>query len=150
MNKIEKNKKTLVGLSIGITVIGVIALIVGIILAVFGGKGLGGTGSKVGSIIELIFGIILILGGIVGAIVGVIFAWTGSSLKATQGSIAEENLAKGTVNMKKCVICGSEISGDEQFCSQCGNRTDGKITCKNCGNLNNAGSKCCSNCGKDL
>lgn len=150
MNKIEKNKKTLRMLSIGFIIFGIISLIVGIVLTVLGGKGLGGSGSKTGAVIELIFGIILIVGGIAGALFGVIFVWTGSALKATQGSIAEDNLAKGTVNMKKCVICGNEISGNEEFCPQCGNRTDGKITCKECGNLNEAGSKCCSKCGKDL
>lgn len=150
MNKIEKNKKTLVGISIGIIVFGIIAFIGGIILTVFGGKGLGSDGSKVGAVLELVFGIILILAGIAGTLFGIMFAWTGSSLKATQGSIAEDNLAKGTVNMKKCAICGSEITGEEVFCSQCGNRTDGKITCKECENLNEAGSKCCSKCGKDL
>lgn len=150
MNKIEKNKSALVWLSLGVVVLSAMVLIGGILLVVFGGKGLSNSGSHAWAIVELVLGIILILAGLSGVGFGIIFLWTGRTLKATNGSIAEDNLAKGTVNMKKCTICGNEINGDEQFCSQCGNRIDGKIVCKNCDNLCDQGSKCCPKCGKDL
>ena len=150
MNRIERNKKVLVGLSIGIIVLGLIFQGVGIMLTVFGGRGLAQTGAKAGAIIELVFGIIMILLGLVGVCFGIVTTWTGSALKATQGSIAEDNLGKGTVNMNKCQICGTEISGDETFCPNCGNSLTGKKTCPNCGAELDIHAKNCNNCGKEL
>ena len=150
MNRIERNKKALIGLSIGIIVLGVIFQAVGIMLTVFGGRGLAQTGAKAGAIVELVFGIIMILLGPVGVCFGIVTTWTGSALKATQGSIAEDNLGKGTVNMRKCQICGEEISGDDSFCPVCGNSLAGKKTCPNCGAEVGVHDRNCTKCGKEL
>ena len=67
----------------------------------------------------LIIGIVLCFGGIAGAVIGIIFTWTANAVKATNGSIAEENLGKGTVNMHKCSNCGKEIAEDKTICEEC-------------------------------
>ena len=149
MNKIEKGKKALIGLSIGIIILSLVFQGVGIMLTVFGGRGLSSS-SKAVAIVELVFGIIMIIIGLFGVMFGITFTWTGGALKALHGSVAEDNLGKGTVNMKKCAICGTEISGDEKFCPKCGKSIDGKNVCPNCGATNQADARNCTNCGHDL
>lgn len=150
MNRIEKGKKWLVGISITIIVLSLVFQGVGIMLTVFGGKGLATASVKAGAIVELVIGIIMILLGLVGVGFGIAFTWTGAALKATNGSVAEDNLGKGTVNMKKCPYCGTEIAGEETFCANCGNSLAETKTCPSCGTKVSREAKACSNCGKEL
>lgn len=149
MNKIEKNKNWLIALSVGIIVLGVLMLGGGIVLTVFGGKGIA-SGANAGNIIELVFGILLIICSIPLSLFGIMFSWTGGYLKATHGSIAEDNLGKGTVNMNKCSNCGSPISGDETFCGNCGKSLVEEPVCPACGAKNMKGTKNCTSCGAEL
>ncbi|MBE7073986.1 MAG: hypothetical protein E7379_02735 [Clostridiales bacterium] len=112
MNIIEKRKGQLKGLGIGLLVLSLIALAGGIAMMVIACKETVNVGLLIG-------GILLLISGIAFTIIGIIFTWTGSAVKATQGSIAEENFAKGTVNMHKCSNCGKEIPEDKAICEEC-------------------------------
>lgn len=117
MNKIQKDKGMLCGLGITSIVFAIGLLAVGIILLLNGipaiaeGKG----------IAQVIIGAICLLMFIPAIGFGIYGTWLGFSLKATQGSIKEGNIAKegGTVNMKKCDRCGTEIKDGETVCSEC-------------------------------
>ena len=113
MNIIEKRTGQFKFISAIILAIGVILGVTGVILLVNCGIG------KDLSIIKLVFGIILSLLGLLGIGFGIAFTWIGSSLKATKGSIAEGNAAKGTVNMTKCENCGAEVEPGVKICAKC-------------------------------
>ncbi|MCQ2743144.1 MAG: hypothetical protein MJ239_07675, partial [Bacilli bacterium] len=101
-NKIEKQKGALIGLSVAVTVISVLGFIGGVVLTIFGVINLVNQ-AWVPGILMTVFGVALIVLGIIFAVWGIRFIITGSAIKATEGSIAEVNLAKaGTVNGKKC------------------------------------------------
>ena len=120
MNKIEKQKAWLIGLSIAMIVLAVAGLVFGIILLV---SGIGAISSTAG-IIKLVFGIILVLAGMLLLPLGIKWAWVGLALSATKGSIKQGNIAKegGTVNMVKCDKCGTELKDGEKVCSNCGKK----------------------------
>jgi len=109
MNIIEKRKGQLKGLGIALLVLGGLALVGGILMSVLGAP----------NVLLIVFGVLLALAGIAGGVVGVIFTWTACAVKATKGSIAEDNLGKGTVNMHKCSNCGEEIPADKTICEKC-------------------------------
>ncbi|MBO5954856.1 MAG: zinc ribbon domain-containing protein [Clostridia bacterium] len=113
MNIIEKRTSQFKFISAIILALGVILSVVGIILLVNSGIG------KDLSVIKLVFGIILIVLGLAGVGFGIAFSWIGASLKATKGSIAEDNAAKGTVNMNKCENCGAEVEPGVKICAKC-------------------------------
>ncbi len=120
MNSIEKQKGWLIGISIAMIVLAVAGLVFGIILLVAGIS----TISTTAGIIKLVFGIILTLAGMVLLPLGIRWAWIGLALSATKGSIKQGNIAKegGTVNMKKCDKCGTELKDGETVCSNCGKK----------------------------
>ena len=112
-NIIEKRKGQLQFIGAIVLAVGVILAVTGIILFVT---------SKSGNdfnFVKLAFGIILTILGIAGIVCGVVFSWTGSAVKATNGSIAEDNLGKGTVNMNKCENCGAEVEKGIKICKKC-------------------------------
>lgn len=113
MNRIEKGKSQLSSLGIVCLALGVILSVIGVVLAL--------TCKISGSlnIVKLVVGIVLLVIGIVGLGFGVNFTWVASALKATKGSIAEDNLGKGTVNMNKCSNCGAEVKKDGELCEKC-------------------------------
>ena len=113
MNIIEKRKSQLKFVGAIILAIAVIIAVVGVVLILNSviGKDL--------SVLKLIFGIILIIVGVAGIALGVSLSWVGSSVKATKGSIVEDNLGKGTVNMNKCQNCGAEVEKGKNICSKC-------------------------------
>ena len=113
MNMIEKRKSQLKYFGALILALGVILAVVGIILIVTSGIG------KDLSVAKLIVGIILAILGILGLVFGISFSWISSSLIATKGSVAEENLAKGTVNMNKCKNCGAQVEAGVEICAEC-------------------------------
>ena len=113
MNIIEKRKGQLKGLGIALLVASVILLAVGITLISVAATALV---LKVGM---LIGGIVLVVLSIPGIVVGVIFTWTATAVKAVNGSIAEENLAMGTANMHKCANCGAALEEGKTICEKC-------------------------------
>ncbi len=113
MNIIEKRKGQLNFIGIITLALSVILAVTGVILLVTCASG----GSL--SILKLVFGIILLVLGIAGLVVGIIFTWTASAVKATNGSIAEDNLGKGTANMHKCENCGAEVEEGVKICAKC-------------------------------
>lgn len=112
MNIMEKRKEQLKLVNIVIIAISVILTVVGIILLV---KGIG----KDLSILKLVFGIILLVLGLCGLGIGIYMSIVTSAVKATEGSIAESNSAKGTVNIHKCKNCGAEVEAGVEICSTC-------------------------------
>ena len=112
-NIIEKRKGQFQFISAIIIALGVILGVTGIILLVNSG-----IGSDL-SVIKLVFGIVLTLLGLLGLGFGIAFTCIGASLKATKGSIAEGNAAKGTVNMNKCENCGAEVEPGVKICAKC-------------------------------
>ena len=118
MNSIQKQKSWLIAVGIALFVLAAVSLVFGIILTVGGISKL----TETSGIIKLIFGIILVLVAVLFVPTGIKCVWVGSALKATTGSIKMGNIAKegGTVNMKKCDKCGTEIKEGETACSNCG------------------------------
>ena len=113
MNIIEKRKSQLKFVGAIVLAISVILAVVGVVLLLNSGIG------EDLSVIKLVFGIILIVVGVAGIALGVSLSWVGSAVKATKGSIAEDNLGKGTSNMHKCSNCGAEIEEGKNICSKC-------------------------------
>lgn len=118
MNSIQKQKGWLIALGVVLLVLATVSAVFGVILLVGGISKI----SESAGVIKLIFGIILILVTVLFVPTGIKCVWVGSALKATQGSIKMGNIAKdgGTVNMKKCDKCGTEIKEGETVCSNCG------------------------------
>lgn len=109
MNIIEKRKSQLKILGMVGLAISSIALIAGILLTALSNS----------NTLMIVFGILLIVAGVIGAIASVVFVWMASAVKATKGSIAEENLGIGTVNMIKCKNCGVEVEEGQEICKKC-------------------------------
>lgn len=109
MNMIEKRKGQLKGFGIILLILSALALAGGVVMIVLGGAN--------GWLI--IGGVILAVLGIAGLVIGVIFTWTACAVKATHGSIAEDNLAIGTVNMHKCENCGAAVEEGVTICKKC-------------------------------
>lgn len=111
-NLIEKRKGQLTAIGAIAIALGVILAVVGVVLTLtsFDGKL---------SVVKLVIGIILLLVGLAGLALGVYVTWVASAVKATHGSIAEDNLGKGTVNMHKCENCGAEVEAGQTICAKC-------------------------------
>jgi len=120
MNSIEKKKTALIGLSIAILVLALLGLVGGVVLIVFGARNLGES-NLVAGIIMLVIGVLLVIAGVIGVLFGIRNIWVGSALKATKGSIAEENLAKTSQSntVVKCPKCGCTNSIENTNCSNC-------------------------------
>ena len=113
MNTIEKRKTQLKIIGAIILALSVILAVVGVVLTLTSGIG------KDLNVVKLIVGIVLLVLGIAGISLGVALSWIAAAVKATQGSIAEENLGKGTVNMNKCENCGAEVEAGVKICATC-------------------------------
>lgn len=124
MNKIQRQKG-------GLLLLGIIAFVVAVLFVVFGilllVKGIGnvadGATLAVG-IIEIVFGVIMCLLFFPAIIFAVYALSVTLALKATVGSLKMGNIAKegGTINMKKCDKCGTELKDGENVCSNCGKK----------------------------
>ena len=51
---------------------------------------------------------------------------------------------------QKCPKCGDPIDEDEQFCGKCGTPLKVNTKCASCGTQNEVNDKFCRNCGKEL
>ncbi len=149
MNKIRKNKSALIAISTALIVAGLAMFVVGIILAVKNIDKLISVTSG-SSIALIVVGVLLVILGVVAFAVGFTFLWTGLSLKATDGSIAQDNLAMGTVNMTKCAKCGTELKSEAEYCPHCGNPASNQVNCPHCGEPNDTYNQNCTKCGKEL
>ena len=120
MNSIQKQKRLLIGLGIGLIVIAVLLVFSGGYLTAKGAIDLG----SVAGIVKLVFGILMLVGFFPAIMGGIKFIWVGYSLVATMGSIKQGNIAKdgGTVNMKKCDKCGTELKDGQTECPECGKK----------------------------
>lgn len=119
-NTIEKQKSALRVIGILALVFGLVAVIGGAFLTVFGVINL--VNNNVGA------GVVMVILGPISLIIGVpLFIWgiygtfTASAIKATRGSIADGNIAKenGTVNGKKCPKCGATNTPNASECQVC-------------------------------
>lgn len=149
MNKIEKGKKALIWLGVGSFILTIILIVVGIFVIINGAKSLS-DGVSVRNIFEIVAGSILLLISFFFAYIGIYFCWVGSAIKATNGSIKDDDLCKGTVNMKKCKNCGSEVCLSDKVCGQCGNKLEEEVVCEKCKNKVDSSKKHCTNCGDSL
>jgi len=117
-NRIEKQRGALRGLGIAALVFGFAGLGGGVVMTIFGAINLGAKNWLAGALL-LVFGILLAIASVVALIWGIYTTWLGFSVKATKGSIAEDNLSKGTVNGKKCPKCGVTNTCDATECQVC-------------------------------
>lgn len=116
-NKIEKQKGVVIGF-------GVLALVLALVSFIFGVVLLATMAGKEGAslVLHIAFGIILVLLGLFLVVVGIRIVWIGGAVKATHGSISEQNLGKGddTNKLKKvCPKCGCTNTVDATECSNC-------------------------------
>ncbi len=144
MNKIEKGKAGLIGLGISLIIVGVLsflATIAFIILSAVMNRNL---------FVFVIFAIICGVLCIPAIIIGITLTWTGSSLKATNGSLKEDNLGIGTANMLKCPKCGVEVKQEFDACPNCGANLKQTKVCPECNAVNETKNTHCVKCGKEF
>lgn len=121
MNKIQKQKGWLIAISVIVLVLSIASICGGVVLLTSGIKGVNDA-NNAGAIVKIVFGALLSLAFAPGIVLGFRYLWVGLYMTATKGSIAEGNIAKegGTVNIKKCDKCGTELKDGETVCSECG------------------------------
>ena len=112
-NIIEKRKSQLNFIGVIIIAVAVILAVAGVVLIFNSGIG------KDLCVLKLVFGVILSALGVLGFIFGVYISWIAKAVQATKGSIAEDNLGHGTVNMNKCSNCGAEVEAGKTICDKC-------------------------------
>ena len=120
MNSIQKKKGALIGIAIAALILGLAALVGGIILVIFGAKNLVNQNWVAGGLMVAFGGLLVVL-GLIGGLWGIRYIWVGSAIKATKGPIAEENLAmnKEGKNVIRCPKCGCANSVENKVCSNC-------------------------------
>ncbi len=150
MNIIQKGKRQLIALSVIILILAVGFFAGGVVLIVSGAMDIAASLEVFKIVMKFVFGVILIMIGLIGIVLGIIMVWTGGSIKAKFGNIAEINQFNGTVNMKKCPKCGAAIAENDDFCGVCGNHLASTIKCPYCEKETDAGKKHCTHCGEKL
>ncbi len=150
MNIIQKGKRQLIILSIIILILSIGFIAGAVVLIVSGAMDIAASKDVLKIVLKMVFGVILFFVGAVGLALGIIMLWTGGSIKAKFGNIAELNTLNGTVNMKKCPKCGSQIAENDDFCGVCGKHLEENIKCPHCGKQTESGKKYCVHCGKKI
>ena len=150
MNIIQKGKRQLIWLSVILLILAVGFFAGGVVLVVSGAMDIAAAGDVFKIVIKFVFGVVLIILGLLGITLGIVMIWTGGAIKAKFGNIAELNTLNGTVNMKKCPKCGAAIAKDDDFCGVCGKHLEEKIKCPNCKKQTEASKKHCTHCGEKL
>ena len=146
MNKLVRGKTSLLIVSISMMVLSLLCVAGSVGLIIWGSKIVSET--LILGIILIIVGSLLVLMFLSGIIYGFILYFTGKSLVALNGSVKEDDLCKGTVNMVKCPNCGVEIDKNDKYCGKCGKSLENTKICKKCKTENSADSFVCTNCGE--
>lgn len=149
MNKIQKGKRSVIIIGVCALVLALASLAGSVWTIIDGIRKISTVGGAI-PIIELIGGVLLCIVAFLLIYAGIYFTWVGSTLKAFNGSIADGDLCKGTVNMKKCANCGAPVQDGEEACAACGNKLSSKKKCEKCGAEVRADAKHCTKCGEDL
>ena len=149
MNIIEKRKKQLIGIAIAIFALSLALLAGGIVLIIFSAKAIG-TITLFRVILRIVIGALLILIGLCSFGYFVAFAATGGAIVATKGSLKEDNLAMGTVGVKKCQSCGCELDDDVKFCPSCASPQSQTKQCPACNATCAIDASNCHECGKEF
>lgn len=142
INKIQKSKYGLIGLGIILSIIAAACVVLAVICTTAGGVDNRWW-------LWIIAAVLYVL-ALAGIILGIVFVWTGSVLKATKGSLKEDNLAIGTANMEKCPNCGSEVKAEDTHCGNCGANLSKTKICPKCNAEIDFDKKHCTKCGADL
>ena len=142
LNKIQKGKRNLIFLGVLLLVLSALC-IVGAVLCSVGGNGRWWM---------YVIAAVLFVIGLLGVVISITFIWTACAMKATKGNLMEGNipLKNGTLNTHRCVNCGANLQGDDEFCPECGKPASGKKICENCGAENKIDSRVCTKCGQNL
>ena len=148
MNKLVRGKTSLLIVSISMIVLSLLCVAGSIGLIIWGAKTV--SDSIVLGIVLIIVGAVLSLMFFSGIIYGFVLFFTGKSLVALSGSMKEENLGKGTVNMIKCPNCGVEVGVKDKFCPKCGKDLAKTKKCAKCNTEVDIDAKVCTNCGEKL
>lgn len=148
MNNIEKGKKSLKNLGVLSLVVNIVAIVIGAVLMILGAIAIGDS-KVVQGIIEIVIGIGFCALAVVSLIIGVVATSTSSAMKATKGSVVDENLAHGTMNATLCGKCGTVLSSDSEFCPKCGDTSSKVVKCA-CGIENDKDAQYCVRCGAKL
>ena len=148
MNKLVRGKTSLLIVSIAMIVLSLLCAAGSVGLVVWGAK-IVKDAVAIG-VILIVAGSALALMFLSGIIYGFVLYFTGKSLVALNGSVAEENLGKGTVNMVKCPNCGVELGGADKFCEKCGKDLAKVKKCPKCGKEVSVDALVCSECGEKL
>lgn len=149
MNKIEKGKRSVITIGVCALILA-LASIVGAVFVILDGVKSVAIQANVSNIFELVGGAILVVVAFLLIYCGIYFVWVGATLKAIDGSVAEANLSKGTVNMKKCSKCGSEVGEGDEVCANCGCSLKETKKCPKCDAEVKADAKHCTKCGEEL
>ena len=122
MNTIQKQKGGLVILGILAIIAAVLFAVFGVLLLVRGISNVAAEGTLTVGIIKIVVGAIMCLLFLPTVGFGIYALAITLAMKATKGSIKMGNIAKegGTVNMRKCDKCGTELKDGETVCSNCG------------------------------
>ena len=150
MNIIQKGKRQLIILSVIILILALGFFAGGVVLIVSGAMDIAAAQEAFKIVLKLVFGVVMVLIGIVGLILGIVMVWTGGAIKAKFGNIAELNTLNGTVNMKKCPTCGAAIMENDDFCGVCGKRLEQIVVCPNCKKETDSSKKHCTHCGEKI
>ena len=118
LNNIEKKRSALRALGIISLIFGLGAVVGGIFMIISGVTNIG-TSNQTTGIILLVFCIILAILSVLAVIWGVYATWVGFSIKATRGTIAEDDEAKGSQNTKRCPKCGAINTANSTECQVC-------------------------------
>ena len=122
MNTIQKQKGGLVTLGILAIIAAGLCAVFGVLLLVRGIANVAVEGTLTIGIVKIVIGAImcLLFFPLIGF--GIYALAVTMAMKATKGSIKMGNIAKegGTVNMRKCDKCGTELKDGETVCSNCG------------------------------
>ena len=122
MNKIQRQKGGLLALGIIAFVVAILFVVFGVLLLVKGIGNVADNATLAVGIIKIVVGAIMCLLFFPTIIFAVYAVSITLAMKATMGSIKMGNIAKegGTVNMRKCDKCGTELKDGETVCSNCG------------------------------
>lgn len=123
MNSVKKQKTALTIITIIMIVAAIGLLVGGIVLLISGATGLSDKNNG-GAIAKLVFGIIMAIISIPLGIAGFRFFFVSMAVKATNGTIAQDNSLAMKKNNKVCPKCGATNTPNVDTCQSCGEKLD--------------------------